>query len=183
MPIGLPAAHDRVCDKAARMAIGRRRSSVFPAPVRPAIAAATRQEASAVTQNVDGRKVGVQTWAILPKIRSVDEALAADEVFRAAVREVHPEVCFWAWNGCCEMELHKKKGGLAERLALAEAWLGLGILKQARGTYLKKELADDDVVDAIAGLWTAQRIADGTAETLPETPPVDDTGLAMEIVF
>ena len=81
------------------------------------------------------------------------------------------------------MELHKKKSGLAERLALAEAWLGLGILKQARGTYLKKELADDDVVDAIAGLWTARRIADGTAETLPETPPVDDTGLAMEIVF
>ena len=81
------------------------------------------------------------------------------------------------------MQLSKKKGGLAERLALAEAWLGQGILKQARGTYLKRELADDDVIDAIADLWTAHRIADGTAETLPESPPIDDTGLAMEIVF
>lgn len=183
MPIGLPAAGDRACDKAARRAIGPRRSSVFPVPIRPAIAATTRQEASAITLGIDGRRVGLQTWAILPKIRSVDEALAHDEVVRATLREVHPEVSFWAWNACKAMKRHKKKGGLAERVSLAEAWLGPGILKRARGIYLKQELGDDDVVDAIAALWTAHRIAEGTATTLPDSPPTDETALPMEIVF
>ena len=77
----------------------------------------------------------------------------------------------------------KKPKGLKERVELAEAWLGEGILERARGEHLKKNLADDDVVDAIAGLWSAHRIADGTAETLPASPPYDETGLRMEIVF
>ena len=68
-------------------------------------------------------------------------------------------------------------------MALAEAWLGEGTLHRARGDYLKQELADDDIIDAIAGLWTAHRVADGTAETLPDSPPLDETGLPMEIVF
>ena len=73
--------------------------------------------------------------------------------------------------------------GLAERVALAEAWLGAGILERARGGYLKKVLADDDIVDAIAALWTAQRIAAGVAKALPDSPPRDETGLPMQIVY
>jgi predicted RNase H-like nuclease len=56
-------------------------------------------------------------------------------------------------------------------------------LSRARGEHLKKDLADDDIVDAIAGLWTAHRIANGTAEALPSPPPRDETGLPMQIVF
>ncbi len=184
MPIGLPASGARECDRAARAHLGPRRSSVFPAPIRAAVTATRREEASEITAQVDGRRVGVQAWAIYRKIRGVDEALAASSSVRAAIREVHPEVCFWAWNGRRPMEWAKKKPeGLRERVALAEAWLGEGILERARGEYLKRDLADDDVVDAIAGLWTAHRIADGTAETLPASPPRDETGLPMEIVF
>ncbi len=184
MPIGLPASGARACDRAARACLGLRRSSVFPAPIRAAVTATCREEASDITMRVDGRKVAAQAWAIFPKIRRVDEALAEGADTRAAIREVHPEVCFWAWNDQSPMQWAKKKReGLSERVALAEAWLGEGILERARGNYLKKELADDDVVDAIAGLWTAHRIADGTAETLPASPPRDETGLPMEIVF
>ena len=53
-------------------------------------------------------------------------------------------------------------------------------MQRARGEYLKKNLADDDVADAIAGLWTAHRIADRTAETLPASPPRDETPGACE---
>src|SRR2546428_2845339 len=45
MPIGLPEAGDRQCDKVARAHLGwPRRTSVFVVPVRPAIGAATREE-------------------------------------------------------------------------------------------------------------------------------------------
>ena len=77
----------------------------------------------------------------------------------------------------------KTPEGRAERLALAEAWLGKGILARARGGHRRSGLGDDDIADAIAALWTAHRIEAGTAETLPETPPCDETGIPMEIAF
>lgn len=44
-------------------------------------------------------------------------------------------------------------------------------------------VADDDVLDAIAVLWTATRIARGEGRGLPDPPPRDPTGLPMEIVY
>ena len=182
IPIGLPARGARACDEQARAVLGTRRSSVFPAPIRPALAAQTRVQASEITLREDGRKVSVQAWALHPKISAVDELVRRTGDRR--VREVHPEVCFWAWNGRRPMAAAKKTpAGKAERLALAESWLGPGILQRARGDRLKKNHADDDVLDAIAALWTAHRIADGNAETLPASPVRDDAGLPMEIVF
>ena len=77
----------------------------------------------------------------------------------------------------------KSPEGRAQRLALAEGWLGAGLLAGARGHHPKARLADDDILDAMATLWTAKRIADGTARSLPEDPPLDATGLPMRIVY
>ncbi len=102
---------------------------------------------------------------------------------RKLIREVHPEVCFWAWANGRPMEFSKKEQeGKEERLRLAEAWLGPQILSRARETMLRK-VADDDILDAIAALWTATRVAEGKAKTLPEHPPADTTGLPMQIVY
>jgi predicted RNase H-like nuclease len=128
--------------------------------------------------------VSAQAWGIYGKVRDLDRALASDANAQTAIVEVHPEVCFWVWSARSPMKFSKKKReGRGERLALAEDWLGEGILARARGGHLKKDLADDDILDAIAALWTAHRIADGSCETLPESPPVDETGLPMQIVF
>jgi predicted RNase H-like nuclease len=184
MPVGLPASGRRACDGAARARLGARRSSVFPAPVRAALIASSREEASEITRRLDGRNVSAQGWAIYRKIRQVDQTLASSAPARAAIREVHPELSFWAWNGRRPMRWPKRRPhGLRERIALAERWLGEGILERARGEHARRDLADDDVLDAIAGLWTAHRIAEGTAETLPPSPPRDESGLPMEIVF
>ena len=51
------------------------------------------------------------------------------------------------------------------------------------GCGMTLDVADDDVLDAIACLWTALRIAEGIAETLPENPPKDPEGLPMQIVY
>ena len=184
IPIGLPRSCDRACDKAARRLLGPRRSSVFPVLVRPALHARDREDASSITHQIDGRRVGVQSWAIASSIREVDETLAASARARERFWEVHPEVSFHAWNGMRPMSASKKqRSGLAQRLELARQWLGGEVLARARDGYSKKQLADDDVLDAIACLWTAHRIARGEARTLPEEPPTDSADLPMRIVY
>jgi len=185
IPIGLPPAAARDCDRLARACLGNaRRSSVFPAPVRPALRAASREEASAITQAIDGRRVGVQSWGLYPKIREVDALLQADAGARRRIHEVHPEVSFGAWAGGQAMAAGKKTPeGRRQRLRLAQGWLGSDILDRARGTLARRDVADDDILDAIATLWTAHRIEAGTQVTLPADPLRDGTGLPMRIVY
>jgi predicted RNase H-like nuclease len=185
IPIGMTDEGPRECDREARRRLGwPRRNSVFPAPVRPALWAATREEANRLTAQRDGRRVGAQAWGLYKKIRSVDAWIASGKAPRGGIREVHPEVCFWAWNGCPPMAAGKKSPeGELERLALAERWLGEGVLEKARGQLPKADVANDDILDAIAALWSATRIEAGTAVTLPENPPADSAGLRMEIVY
>ncbi len=189
MPIGLPSAGARECDRSARALLGARRSSVFPAPLRAALAATDRTEASRITQAIDGRGVGAQAFGIYRKIRALDEAVRGGLPRDVTVREAHPELCFRAWNGGAPMAHSKRTpGGMAERRRLVDRWLGVGLLERARasgsdGPHRKKDLADDDILDAVATLWTAHRIVDGRAACVPEDPPLDDCGLPMEIVY
>lgn len=185
IPIGLTESGPRACDVAARDALRPlRASSVFPAPVRPALGARTRVEASDITARCDGRLVSSQAFGLYAKIREVDALLVKSGEARARIREVHPEVCFWAWNDGEPMRAPKKTpAGLRQRKALAEKWLGPGVLARARAEHARRGVGDDDILDAIAALWTATRIAEGRARTLPAIPPVDTTGLRMEIVY
>ena len=184
IPIGLPDAGRRDCDRRARQYLGPRRSSVFPAPIRPALQADTREAASRITRSRDGRKVGAQAWALYGKIREADELLQSSAEARRRIVEAHPEVCFCAWAGGRPMTAGKKRpGGRQERRKLVEAWLGPDVIGRARDGHLKKHLADDDILDAIAALWTATRIANDLASSLPALPPLDSTGLPMRIVY
>lgn len=184
MPIGLSDAGPRRCDREARLRLGPRRASVFSPPIRPVLEAASREAASDVMQRIDGRRLSVQAWGIVPRIRELDAALHEDARLRAAAREVHPELSFRAWNEDTPMAHAKRSaGGLAERRALAERWLGDGLLERARGDHPRGALADDDVLDAVATLWTAHRIRHGDAVRLPDPAPRDAAGLAMEIVY
>ncbi|MCP4329325.1 MAG: DUF429 domain-containing protein [Alphaproteobacteria bacterium] len=185
IPIGLPDAGQRDCDRQARKCLGPpRQSSVFPTPIRPALRATNREEASRITEVRDGRRVGVQSWALYEKICEVDKLLQSSAEARKRIREVHPEVCFWSWAGGRPMSAGKKTlVGRAMRCKLAEEWLGSRVLELGRGSHLKKHVADDDILDAIAALWTANRIAHREAQTLPKDPPLDATGLPMEMVY
>lgn len=183
--IGLPDAGPREADREARARLGPARGrSVFPAPVRSVLATATYRAACEATERADGRRMSRQAWNLVPKIREVDEWLANDARARTRLFEVHPELAFLAWNEGRAMAAPKKRlEGRAERLRLVEAWLGPGLLARARGAIPKAGLADDDVLDAVAALHSAHRIAGRSAETLPTSPPDDATGLPMRIVF
>lgn len=185
IPIGLPEAGSRECDREARRVLGWPRcTSVFPAPIRPALQARTREEASAITERIDGRKVGAQAWNLYGKIREVDEALAAMRPGGPVVREAHPEVCFWAWNGGDAIAAPKRSlEGRSTRRAMVDKGLGPNAFAEIRSANRKRSVADDDILDAFATLWTAERILRGSARTLPEEPPRDPEGLPEEIVY
>jgi predicted RNase H-like nuclease len=183
VPIGLPDRGSRDCDVAARRLLGPGRgSSVFPAPIRPVLEACSHGEACAIRESVEEKRLSIQSWAIVPKIREVDVALRTSAELRSRVREVHPEVCFYhVASGRPMTHAKKKRRGREERLDL---------LRPAFGSAVDAALADrrvlgcaaDDIVDAFVGLWTARRVWAGEAVTIPGAPPRDRHGLPMEMV-
>jgi len=185
VPIGLTDHGPRVCDVEARRRLGRdRASSVFPAPIRQAIGATTREEASEIQGKIDGRRISVQSWGILPKIREWDNCLRADDPIAKGVFEVHPEVCFWALNNFKPMQHSKKTAeGRRERREMLVQVFGADAIDTVRLRHTRREVSDDDLYDAFAALWTAQRIHAEKASCLPESPPHDSTGLPMVIWY
>jgi predicted RNase H-like nuclease len=179
IPIGLPNAGDRPCCKKARQLLQARRSSVFPVPVRACLNARTHEEAKDFHSQADGRKISAQAWAIIPKIREVDDLLRSDHSLRTRIYEMHPEVSFCRWQGEPMKYPKKKKAGYQEREALVDGvWPGerMRLWDSVRG-----EAARDDFNDAFAALWTARRITNGTAVELMSTER-DAEGLPMRIV-
>lgn len=184
IPIGLSEAGPRLCDQEARKCLAPlRHSSVFSPPVRSALHAETRTRASTLMQMRDGRRVSVQAWGIVPKIREVDTILCAAPQLQGRVREAHPEVSFWSWNRNRPMAFGKRtRAGREERRRLVRKSFGHAF-EPIRRLYRASDVADDDILDAVALLWTAQRIERGGSESLPQKPPTDEAGLRMEIVY
>jgi predicted RNase H-like nuclease len=52
-----------------------------------------------------------------------------------------------------------------------------------RRRYFKKDLADDDIHDAIAALWTAERIVRGIPRRMPDPEGIDACGLRMAMWY
>ena len=183
IPIGLPDAGPRTCDPQARKLLGQPRgSSVFPAPIRPVLTAADYTEACQIWFGVEGKKMSKQGFAITPKIKEVDALLLREPALRDVFREVHPELCFWLMAG--------KQPVVAGKRTEEGMKLRRGLLEPAFGQWLHHALMDrrklkcgaDDILDAFAALWTAERIARGESQTIPSTPPRDSFGLRMEMV-
>jgi predicted RNase H-like nuclease len=158
MPMGLAADGPRPCDQQARALLGPRRSSVFPSPVRAALGAVDYREACNLSFAASGRKLSKQAYNLLPKIRQLDQLLLANPGRSDRVHEVHPELAFSQWNGG-EPMAHGKKiaAGAAQRQALVEAQFP-GLALKIRKGVAKSQLADDDILDAIACLWSARRL-------------------------
>jgi predicted RNase H-like nuclease len=97
IPIGLTEQGARACDQAARALLGRpRSSSVFPAPIRPALAARNREETDRITREADGRGVGAQAWNIYNRVRDMDGLFRSSSRLREKVYNAHPVLrnCF-----------------------------------------------------------------------------------------
>jgi predicted RNase H-like nuclease len=172
IPLGLPVGTSpRACDVACARRLGRARSSVFPAPPRPVLAASTPEEAFAVARRLTGRAISLQTFHIGPKIREWDALVLPDHVV-----EVHPEVSVRTLAPEVGFAPKKTARGAGQRIAALARWLDVG---EALGD-LPSGARLDDVLDALAAAWSAQRWAEGRAEVLGEE--VDDRGRPMRVV-
>jgi len=185
IPIGLlDGPGRRFCDTAARKLLGRpRASSVFPSPCRSVLSMGLSSErypvVSTENKRLSGRKLTKQTYNISPKIRDIDVSMTPE--LQRRVREVHPEVCFWALNHGQPMEHNKKKLlGRLERWALLRRHIRRLPLIPTLPRHLKPLCAIDDYIDALVAAWTAVCIIRG-ARAIPETPAYDDRDLRMEM--
>lgn len=171
MPIGLPDRERRACDREARRFLAPRGSTVFPAPCRPVLESATYAEANAMSREVSGRGISRQTYALVPKIREAD-ALARQH---RSVVEIHPECAFGRMAGHVLASKHSTEG-LAARAALVVHHFGpVDLAHRPTGCGV------DDVLDAYAVLWSAQRYAAGEHVEFGDGS-VDSVGLPMRIV-
>jgi predicted RNase H-like nuclease len=182
IPIGLASRGARRCDVEARQRLGPGRGgAVFPAPLRTVLAEATYDRAGARRAAIDGVRMSRQAYGLLAKVREVDALMLARPALRARVRECHPEVSFAEWAGRPLGHGKKSRAGREERAILIDAvWPGVRARLAARRP--RGRWAVDDLHDAFAALWTARRIRDGLARTLPSVAEHDARGLAMEIV-
>jgi predicted RNase H-like nuclease len=164
IPIGLPDTVLRTADRLARAEIGRLSSSVFTTPVRSALQAPTHAEAVVINRRLTGQGVSIQAYGLRARVFEVETWIPQTD---ALVVEVHPEVVFARLAGA-PLTVRKSTWAGAERrrALLAEAGIPLegelGLADQAVGV--------DDVLDAGAAAWSALRVAEGQAESLPNPP-------------
>ena len=174
MPIGLPLDEPRAADLAARRFLSPRGSTVFPTPPRPCLNATDYLDASRISAALTGKKLTKQTWNIVAKMRAVDDAISP--VDEGRVVEVHPECAFALMNGGRPLSTKHDAAGLAARAALIEAEFG-PVAMRLPGA------ARDDILDAYAALWSAERFARGEHRQFPgDHEQRDARGLLMRIV-
>lgn len=185
IPIGLKegGGEERTCDLEARRLLGRRASSVFRPPCRPTLAATSYSRALALNRFHTGKGISIQAFNITAKITEVDRFLECHPDLYGFLRETHPELCFAALHGRPMRDSKKKEQGrrqrrevLVDACAQAEE-----ILRFSLGSFLRRDVAEDDILDALALAVVAQKGA-GRLTTVPAKPETDSRGLPMEIV-
>jgi predicted RNase H-like nuclease len=175
IPIGLLDSGTRLADQEARRLLKRRACCVFTAPLRPMLNCADYSEARKLRLQIEGKSLTRQTWAIVPKIKEVDAILTPEAQSR--IREGHPEVSFAHMNGGKALASSKHTvNGRCDRISLLTVHFpDIASLVQPHSRIA------EDVIDACAMLWSAQRIHNKHALALPEDSPVDSRGLLMQI--
>lgn len=174
MPIGLPTSQARRSELEARRFLSPRGSTIFPTPPRRCLAATDYRHACELSVSARGVGLSKQSWHIMGKIAELDRAVTAADNDR--VIEAHPECSFVTMNDGMQLATKHCAEGLAMRCELVTAVFG--VVPAAVGP-----AALDDVLDAYAVLWTAERFANGTHAVFPAAgEEFDERGLAMRIV-
>ncbi|MEX2551157.1 MAG: DUF429 domain-containing protein [Nitriliruptoraceae bacterium] len=178
MPIGLVDG-PRDADRAARVLLPGRASSVFSAPPRTvadevrAGDLTTHGAATVRAEEVAGSGISMQTWRILPAIIEVDALVMAGH----ALHEVHPELAYALLAGDAVPRKRTWAGITTRRALLARH--GVTLPDRFPGDELA---APDDVVDAAVCAWVADAIA-GAGEVLRVPEPATQRDRGRPIVI
>ncbi len=144
----------RVADREAKALLGRRHSTIFMTPPAAVVDCEAYDAANALCGELTGGGLSRQMYNLFVRIREVRAS-------GARVHEVHPDLAFAALAG----EPLPTKRSVEGRRSRLELLGDAGIHPPAESTH--------DLLDAAACALVAQRIAAGSARSLPAGgPPV-----------
>jgi predicted RNase H-like nuclease len=177
IPVILSEVMPRQADQLARKLLSKKASSVFTAPTPEMLDQPNYEKASLVSKKLIGKSMSLQSWYLFPKIKDVQNILHYENI---KVFEIHPELSFRAMNNeKVILESKKTDEGFKIRKSLLDKhFLNLNF-DAIRTKYQKKEVMDNDILDALVVLWSAKRIANNQASYIPKIPEKPN----MQIVY
>jgi predicted RNase H-like nuclease len=115
----------------------------------------------------------------------VDDFLTRNKDARRKIREVHPEVCFWALaRGKAMLHSKQTSDGFENRKKILGKYYRQteNLVNYILKTSPRNQVKRDDILDALAAAVTA---ASGLQNllTLPENPDNDARGFPMEMLY
>lgn len=188
IPLGLTDQNfSRTIETSMRTVLPReKKSSVFTPPCREALSATNYEEAAQNNWLVTGKKISLQSYYIMPKIREADELLNQHPHLRDKMYESHPEICFQYLNDNNPLSQSKKtKAGIDERLTILEQYRH-GIHETYdyfRRTFTRSEAQSDDLVDALCLGLTAHLAECNGLQFIEDSANLDSRGIPVKIAY
>ncbi|MFZ9614988.1 MAG: DUF429 domain-containing protein [Candidatus Methylopumilus sp.] len=177
MPVVLSEVIPRQADQLARKLLSKKASSVFTAPTPEMLDQPNYEKASLVSKKLFGKSMSLQSWYLFPKIKDVQTMIHHEDM---QIYEIHPELSFRAMNNeQVILESKKSPEGFAIRNSLLTMHFKNFIFEEIRRQYARKDVMDNDILDALAVLWSAKRIQSNQASFLPQAPEKPN----MQIVY
>jgi predicted RNase H-like nuclease len=177
MPVILSEVMPREADQLARKLLSKKASSVFTAPTPKMLDQPNYEKACLISKNLIGKSMSLQSWYLFPKIKDVQTILHYKNI---KVFEIHPELSFRAMNNeKVILESKKTTEGFEIRKSLLDKHFLDFNFDVIRNKYQKKDVMDDDILDALVVLWSAKRIVNDQALYLPKIPEKPN----MQIVY
>ncbi len=177
MPVVLSDFIPREADQLARKLLSKKASSVFTAPTPEMLEQPNYERASYVSKRLFGKSMSLQSWYLFPKIKDVQTIIHDAHI---NLYEIHPELSFRAMNHEeVILESKKSKEGFEIRNNLLRRHFESFDFESIRNLYPRKDVMDNDILDAMAVLWSARRIKANEASFLPKIPEKPN----MQIVY
>lgn len=187
MPIGLEdEEYARACDALMRKEVGSTYSpSVFSPPIRPALDAPSYVEANMISYEYNEKKLSLQSWNITPKIKTVDDLLTEHKGLEEKILESHPEHLYQRLNGGVIFQKKNLKKGVKHRLSLIkeEEPIADDFFRDIKEEYRRREVAEDDIVDAMVLALYAKWSKEKSLKTIPSEVEKDAKGFPKAYHF
>ena len=192
MPIGLMdmPGDPRPADRGARAFLSDRNTDGVRAPGSRVFASPARAHLEVIRAGggyrdllgsfPPGQRLSKQCFNICDRIVALDDL--GPETHDGRIREVHPEVSFAALAGRTLAPKKSDEGRRSRQTALAGLGFDLETLTTSLGPRSRR-WNPDDLLDACAAAWSADRVARSRHGTLPHPPERDSRGHRMAIHY
>jgi predicted RNase H-like nuclease len=170
IPLAIHEKGFRMADAEARALLKSRASTIFSAPALETLHSDNYTAACEINESICGKKISKQSWFLFSKIKEA-RTIFCQEQKKIKLYEVHPELSFMAMNDMNVIELGKKTNeGFKVRYKLVKKLFPKFNFEKIRANFKRSDVADDDILDAIAALWSTHKIIANMASYVPKKP-------------